>query len=969
MTKLALFALTLILLFLFSAATAQNCSPPAIVFNAKNENIFTPEQEMYLGDAMMDRLEKDYRVIDDPAVNAYVQSIADRLARHLPAVGIRFRVVVVDTPETNAFTLAGGRIMVTRKLISFVHNEDELAAVIGHELGHAVVRHGAMDMSRYLRQLLGVTSVGDRQDVFDKYNRFLEAIRTKKVGFSNDHENDKQLEADRIGLLAVYNAGYDTSAMVSFWKRLTLAKKVGFFASVFGGSSPDDKRLTEMLSAMRSMPGACVEKLPSTAKAEFDKWKTLVINYSGLGAKESLTGLIKRQPLVPLRPDLTNLRFSPNGQFILAQDNSAITVLRRDPLSVVFRFDVEDAFPASFTSDSKYLVVYNSNLRVQKWNVEEHTLVSTSEIAIRDGYWQTKISPDGRFMACYRYNGDLEIYDVATNDVVFKEREFYLPTSFELFIWQLSMDYLDLSEYPALSLEFSPDGRYFLAGRRYSRGGGTFDRQATIGVDLTTLKKFSIGENIKKVLVSSMDFMGPDKVIGQYSDDYKKSGIFAFPSGERLAQFELAGNSFTANYAGDYVVVRPVSGAAVGLYDLNQKKFLLGNAKPALDGYGKVFVAERRDGEIGLFNVDTREVLGSIALPPSPFGTFRAAMFSTDGNWLVASDRSRGAAWDLRTGERKLHVRNFRGAYVTDDDKAYVDFPKLGKTERSIAVMDPQTGTVNAIGDIVSEATISQTGKYIVVQKAINDQPPKPAPDSSPSPKPDTSEEIKTKPLPSKGVVMEVRDVRNGQLLWKREFANERPAIAISQVYGTMLLGWSLKSAAATQMIDADPSLRARRDRMGSKDGDQFIQAVDPNTGEITGKFLLETGEGSFAPDSVRLAGDYLVVNDNRNRILVYSISSGELLTRFFGNYPAVSPDSKQISIENSPGHVALYDIESGKEFGRLAFEHPVVFMQFMNRGSKLFVVTSDQTVYSFDTEKIGHVDTGPVGESNRQKP
>jgi outer membrane protein assembly factor BamB len=451
-----------------------------------------------------------------------------------------------------------------------------------------------------------------------------------------------------------------------------------------------------------------------------------------------------------------------------------------------------------------------------------------------------------------------------------------------------------------------------------------------------------------------MGFIGPDKVIGQYSGDIKKSGIFSFPAGERLAQFELAGNSFNPTYAGDYVVVRPVTGAAVGLYDLNQKKFLFGNAKPALDGYGKVFVAERRDGEIGLFNVDTKEVLGSIALPPSRFGTFRASTVSADGNWLVASDRSRGAIWDLRTGERKLHVRNFRGAYISNDDKIFVDFPKQGKTERSIARMDPQGGTVDPIGDIISEATISQTGKYIVVQKALNDEPSKPAADPAPTPGSDTTDEIKTKPLPATGVLMELRDVRTGQLLWKREFINERPAIAISQIYDTMLLGWSLKSAAATQIIDSDPVLRSKRDKMGNKEGDQFIQAVDPNTGEVKGQFLLETGDRSFTPEYVRSTGDYLVINDNRNRILVYSMSSGELITRFFGSYPAISSDSNEISVENSPGRVTLFDIRNGKELGRLAFGHSVVFMQFMNKGAHLFIVTSDQTVYLFDTAKIG---------------
>ncbi|HKX82954.1 MAG TPA: hypothetical protein VJL58_01940, partial [Pyrinomonadaceae bacterium] len=59
---------------------AQDCKPPSIVFNANADNIFSPEQEMFLGDAMMEQYEKDNRVISDDEVNAYLQAIGDRIA-------------------------------------------------------------------------------------------------------------------------------------------------------------------------------------------------------------------------------------------------------------------------------------------------------------------------------------------------------------------------------------------------------------------------------------------------------------------------------------------------------------------------------------------------------------------------------------------------------------------------------------------------------------------------------------------------------------------------------------------------------------------------------------------------------------------------------------------------------------------------------------------------------------------------
>src|SRR5688500_5159186 len=107
-------------LFTLPGVFGQPCEPPPIVVNSRSENIFRPEQEMDLGDAIFERAQREYRVVDDEEVNAYLQQIGDRLAKHIPHSGIQYRYAVADLPETNAFALVGGRIFVTRKLISFV---------------------------------------------------------------------------------------------------------------------------------------------------------------------------------------------------------------------------------------------------------------------------------------------------------------------------------------------------------------------------------------------------------------------------------------------------------------------------------------------------------------------------------------------------------------------------------------------------------------------------------------------------------------------------------------------------------------------------------------------------------------------------------------------------------------------------------------------------------------------------------
>jgi predicted Zn-dependent protease len=96
---------------------------------------------------------------DDPELQAYVQSVGERLARvsHRPELDYRFNVV--NGSEINAYALPGGKISITRGLLTKMQNEAQLASVLGHEIGHVTARHAA---AGYTRQVLAqvLTSVG-----------------------------------------------------------------------------------------------------------------------------------------------------------------------------------------------------------------------------------------------------------------------------------------------------------------------------------------------------------------------------------------------------------------------------------------------------------------------------------------------------------------------------------------------------------------------------------------------------------------------------------------------------------------------------------------------------------------------------------------------------------------------------------------------------------------------------------------
>lgn len=464
---------------------------------------------MYLGDAVAEHIQHNYRVIEDPELTAYLTAIGERLTKNLPLNKLRFQFFLVELPDANAFVIPGGRIYVSRKLVAAAQTEDELAAVISHELGHLVAHQGAIETTRTLRELLGVTSLGDRRDVVEKYNQMIENINRKPGSFKASDREKGQLFADQAGFYALVAAGYDPDAMARFWDRVsgTQGKKGSWLSDLFGTTQPEQRRLREMANAAKSLPASCRQRV-STGQAEaFAQWRAKVVAYSSLGRRESLHGvLVKRQLSPPLLSDIQHLRFSPDGAYVIAQDDAGINVLSREPFAPLFRIDTPDnVYYASFTPDSKEIIFFTDNLRVSRWSIAEARQIDAKEVVLVSGCLETELSPDGKLLACLDPKFDLSLVRVDTGQVAWKKKEFYAPTYAD---W-LSIDYeyrsrgedsTDLN-LALISMKFSPDGRYFVACYRGSLELGTF-RFGEVGevIDTSTMTKLSIPDSLKRLI-------------------------------------------------------------------------------------------------------------------------------------------------------------------------------------------------------------------------------------------------------------------------------------------------------------------------------------------------------------------------------------------------------------------------------------------------------------------------------------
>src|SRR5678815_1954590 len=157
------------------------------------------------------------------------------------------------------------------------------------------------------------------------------------------------------------------------------------------------------------------------------------------------------------------------------------------------------------------------------------------------------------------------------------------------------------------------------------------------------------------------------------------------PGGELVAEMELWRKGMTAATRGDYLLIRPVKDYAVGVMDINSKQITKANERAALDIYEPFFVAEMRNGQVGLYKLEKNELLATAVLSNFSLGRLRVAEVSPELKWLALSGRSRGGVWNLGKGEAALALRNFQGGYLSDDGYFFAEFPKTEDVERNVA--------------------------------------------------------------------------------------------------------------------------------------------------------------------------------------------------------------------------------------------------------------------------------------------
>jgi predicted Zn-dependent protease len=202
-----------IIVLSFSVVTLSCTTSPT----GKSQLHLVSDSEMAkMGTDAYEQLKKETPITKDQKVTDYVNCVADAITAELEGETI-WEVNVFDEKQVNAFALPGGKIGVYTGLLEVAEDQDQLASVIGHEVGHVLARHGSARYSAALASQVGLIIAGVTLD--DNTTLAVLGIGTVlgTMAYGRSHES----EADEIGLDLMAKAGFDPRGSVELWKNMS----------------------------------------------------------------------------------------------------------------------------------------------------------------------------------------------------------------------------------------------------------------------------------------------------------------------------------------------------------------------------------------------------------------------------------------------------------------------------------------------------------------------------------------------------------------------------------------------------------------------------------------------------------------------------------------------------------------------------------------------------------------------------
>ena len=222
----------------------------------------TEQQEIEIGKEGNKAVLQKYRAYNNPGLQKYVNYVGNKLAEKGDRPNLKYSFLVLDTDEVNAFALPGGYIYITRGLMAYLNTEAELAAVLGHEIGHVTARHASRQESASKLADIGTTLAAILGSIYApglNPNISKDLLSVGSGALLSGYGRDFELEADQIGAQLLAKTGYDPHAVIDVLSTLKDQESYEFklarleerkphvYHGLFASHPDNDTRLKEII--------------------------------------------------------------------------------------------------------------------------------------------------------------------------------------------------------------------------------------------------------------------------------------------------------------------------------------------------------------------------------------------------------------------------------------------------------------------------------------------------------------------------------------------------------------------------------------------------------------------------------------------------------------------------------------------------------------------------------------------------
>jgi predicted Zn-dependent protease len=247
------------------AATAASAFVTALTLAACE---ISQDQEVELGGRYAEQIAAQLPLVRDPEITAYVGELGNRIARHTSRANLEWRFSVVDAREVNAFAVPGGYVYINRGLIERADRMNELAGVLGHEIGHVVLRHSVKQMEKATKTNVGIAVVCTLTGWCESGTAQV-AINVAGSAWFAHHSRRDEAAADSDAVFSVSRAGIHPGGIARFFETLLRERRSspGALETWFRTHPLEEDRVDQTRAIVQSLDPAALRGLQADEPA------------------------------------------------------------------------------------------------------------------------------------------------------------------------------------------------------------------------------------------------------------------------------------------------------------------------------------------------------------------------------------------------------------------------------------------------------------------------------------------------------------------------------------------------------------------------------------------------------------------------------------------------------------------------------------------------------------------------------